>query len=150
MNICTFKNSAKEKNKSLDRNCSILEQMCVTFVINGCSVTVVNDRTYTHTKERTNQSNIKPVTWSLPTSKSWSLVKQHGWPSTNTQLYTDVSAPLLSLNLWRPPELLPSHVLKHLKTPFTFPLTLPHCFVTLPKGTPLAWPCTEPPTHTYT
>lgn len=54
------------------------------------------------------------------------------------------------------PEHLPSHVLKHLKTPFTSLFTPPHCFVTLPKGTPLAWPCTEPPhshfylTHTYT
>ena len=45
-------------------------------------------------------------------------------------------SPLMSLNTWRPL--------------FTFPLRLPHRFVTLPKGTPLAWPCTEPPnSHLY-
>lgn len=32
---------------------------------------------------------------------------------------------------------LPSHVLKHSKTPSTLSLRPPHRFVTLPKGTPL-------------
>ncbi len=106
-----------------------------------------------HMQKRVNQTGAISYIFGLSLrQKVWaSLMKQYGWPSTTTQTHrcqrsslvtqsvkavTPSTFPLMSLNTWRPL--------------FTFPLTLPHRFVTLPKGAPLAWPYTEPPALTYT
>lgn len=86
-----------------------------------------------------------------PCQKVWvSLMKLHGWPSTNAHdVHRCQRSSLVTQSLKAPPSTFPLVSLNTWRPRFTFPLTLPHCVVTLPKGTPLAWPCTGPPTHTY-